>query len=57
MFGSVGVWQLALFAFVLLMLFGSRLPSVMRSLGEGVREFKSSVRETPTPLESESEPA
>jgi len=32
--------QLAVVAFIALMLFGKRLPEVMRSLGKGITEFK-----------------
>lgn len=39
MFG-LGHWELLIVALVLLILFGHRLPSVMRSLGRGVVEFK-----------------
>lgn len=44
-FMSVGPWQLMLFALVVLLLFGSRLPSTMRSLGKSVNEFKKGIRE------------
>ena len=43
MFG-LGTWDLAIVAVVVLLLFGNRLPSVMRSLGRGVVEFKKGVR-------------
>jgi sec-independent protein translocase protein TatA len=43
MFG-LGTWELAIVAVVVLLLFGNRLPSVMRSLGRGVVEFKKGVR-------------
>ncbi len=33
-------WHLLIIAFFALLLFGNRLPSVMRSLGQGVVEFK-----------------
>jgi len=36
-------WALALFALVAFLLFGNRLPSVMRSLGRSVVEFKKGV--------------
>lgn len=39
-----GIWEIAIIAMVLLLLFGSRLPSVMRSLGQGVVEFKKGVQ-------------
>lgn len=40
---GLGPWELMIFAFVVLLLFGNRLPSVMRSLGKGVVEFKKGV--------------
>ncbi len=43
MFG-VGPQELLIFGFIVLILFGSRLPSVMRSLGQGVVEFKKGVQ-------------
>jgi sec-independent protein translocase protein TatA len=43
MFG-VGPQELLIIAFIVLILFGSRLPSVMRSLGQGVVEFKKGVQ-------------
>ena len=42
--GGIGMPELLIFAFILLILFGSRLPSVMRSLGQGVVEFKKGVQ-------------
>lgn len=39
MFG-LGTQELLILAVVVLVLFGNRLPSVMRSLGRGVVEFK-----------------
>jgi len=43
MFG-IGVPELLIVGFIVLVLFGSRLPSVMRSLGQGVVEFKKGVQ-------------
>ena len=37
---SVGPTELIVVAFVSLLIFGNRLPSVMRSLGKSVTEFK-----------------
>ena len=45
MFG-LGHWELLIVALVLLILFGHRLPSVMRSLGRGVVEFKEGLAGT-----------
>jgi len=39
-----GPLQLFIVALIVLLLFGNRLPSVMRSLGEGITEFKKGVR-------------
>ncbi|MEQ8208303.1 MAG: twin-arginine translocase TatA/TatE family subunit [Lacipirellulaceae bacterium] len=42
MFG-VSPAQMLIVGLVVLLLFGNRLPSVMRSLGEGITEFKKGV--------------
>lgn len=42
MFG-IGPTELIVFAVIALLLFGNRLPSVMRSLGQGISEFKKGV--------------
>jgi sec-independent protein translocase protein TatA len=44
MFG-LGTPELIIFALIVLVLFGSRLPKVMRSLGSSVTEFKKGVAE------------
>ncbi len=41
---GLGPWHLLLIAVVVLLLFGNRLPQVMRSLGEGVVEFKKGMQ-------------
>ncbi|HEX5445049.1 MAG TPA: twin-arginine translocase TatA/TatE family subunit [Pirellulales bacterium] len=43
MFG-IGTTELLIVGFIVLILFGSRLPGVMRSLGQGVVEFKKGVQ-------------
>lgn len=42
-FGMPGIPELLIIMAVMLLLFGHRLPSVMRSLGRGVVEFKKGV--------------
>ena len=42
-FGMPGHLEMIIILVVLLLLFGNRLPSVMRSLGRGVVEFKKGV--------------
>jgi sec-independent protein translocase protein TatA len=43
MFG-IGTTELIVIAIIVLVLFGTRLPKVMRSLGQGVVEFKKGVQ-------------
>ena len=46
MFGGLGMWELLLIFFVILLLFGAkRLPEIGSSLGKGIREFKDTVLE------------
>ena len=42
MFG-IGAPEVILIGFVALLLFGNRVPDVMRSLGRGISEFKKGV--------------
>jgi len=46
MFGvfGVGPFELLILGVIILLLFGNRLPSVMRSLGQGLVEFKKGVQ-------------
>lgn len=43
MFG-IGTTELLILGGIVLLLFGTRLPKVMRSLGEGIVEFKRGVQ-------------
>ena len=45
MFG-IGQWELLLIVLVIFILFGHRLPGVMRSLGRGIVEFKEGMSGT-----------
>jgi sec-independent protein translocase protein TatA len=46
MFGGLGMSELVVIFMVVLLLFGAkRLPEIGSSLGKGIREFKSSIRE------------
>lgn len=42
---GLGAPELLFFGLIVLLLFGSRLPSVMRSLGQSVTSFKSGLRD------------
>ena len=43
--GAPGGWELIIVALIMLLLFGNRLPSVMRSMGKSVTEFKKGINE------------
>jgi len=45
MFG-IGDWELFILAVVALLLFGNKLPSMMRKLGSSLSEFKRAMDET-----------
>ena len=42
--GAFGPFHWMILALIVLLLFGNRLPSVMRSLGQGVVEFKKGLQ-------------
>jgi sec-independent protein translocase protein TatA len=44
-FGPIGWKELLLLAVLVLLLFGTRLPTVMRNLGKGVTSFKKGLKE------------
>ncbi|MFM9059911.1 MAG: twin-arginine translocase TatA/TatE family subunit [Planctomycetaceae bacterium] len=44
---GIGTTELIILAGIALLLFGTRLPKVMRSLGEGIVEFKRGVQGLP----------
>ncbi|HOM16589.1 MAG TPA: twin-arginine translocase TatA/TatE family subunit [Thermoguttaceae bacterium] len=48
----MGTTELLVIAILTLILFGNRLPSVMRSLGRGVVEFKKGIQGIEDDLES-----
>lgn len=44
-FSNIGLPGLIIIGLVVLLLFGSRLPNVMRNLGRGVTNFKQGLKE------------
>lgn len=42
--GGIGMPEMLIVAMIMLLLFGNRLPSVMRSLGVGITEFKKGIK-------------
>jgi sec-independent protein translocase protein TatA len=45
-FQNLGIPELLLIAVIALLVFGPRLPTVMRSIGKGIVEFKKGLRDT-----------
>lgn len=43
--GPIGIWEMLIIGGIALLIFGSRLPSTMRSLGQSVVSFKKGLRE------------
>lgn len=57
MFGSIGMQEIVLILFILLLLFGAkRLPELGESLGKGIREFKRGVSEIKEDIDSDDQP-
>ena len=51
--GMPGPIELIVLALIVLLLFGKRLPSTMRSLGQSIVEFKRGVKGIDNEIESE----
>lgn len=44
--GNIGGWEIFWIVLVILLLFGAkRIPEMMRSMGQGVKEFKKAARD------------
>ena len=54
--GPPGVWELLIVALIVLLLFGGRLPNVMRNLGRGVVEFKKGISGVEEEIEKAGKP-
>ena len=42
---GISLWKLLFFLAIVLLLFGTRLPAVARSLGQSIVEFKRGIKE------------
>lgn len=51
MFG-IGTTELIVCMVICLILFGNRLPSVMRGMGKGIKEFKEGINDTSDALDA-----
>jgi sec-independent protein translocase protein TatA len=48
-----GIWEWLIFLAIVLLLFGSRLPSLARSLGQSITEFKKGMKEIQQPSDQD----
>jgi sec-independent protein translocase protein TatA len=55
-FSGIGHWELIVVLFVVLLVFGAKVPEVMRSLGKGVTQFKKGIRDVEDEIMTESLP-
>ena len=54
--GFIGPWQIVLIVLALLLLFGGKkIPELMKGIGQGMKEFKNSVKENEKDSEKEIE--
>jgi sec-independent protein translocase protein TatA len=52
-FMGIGPTELVVVGVVMLLLFGNRVPEMMRGMGRGIREFKAGVQGIESDLEKE----
>ena len=55
-FINLGTWEIVGIVAVGILLFGSRLPNIARSLGKSVTEFKKGVKDIQDDMNGKSEP-
>lgn len=56
MFGSLGIWEILLIVVVIAVLFGGKkLPQLGKGLGEGIMNFKNSLKKDPDKKSDEEE--
>ena len=50
---GISLWKLLIILLIVLLLFSSRLPSLARSLGQSITEFKKGIKELENQSDSE----
>ncbi|MBR4809388.1 MAG: twin-arginine translocase TatA/TatE family subunit [Bacteroidales bacterium] len=54
--GVIGIWQIAIIALIVLLLFGGKkIPELMKGLGKGVKNFKDGLNEVDEPKKDSKE--
>ena len=54
-FATPGIWELAIIAVIVLVLFGNRLPGAAKSLGQSFSAFKKGIKEGSEDEDSQSQ--
>ncbi len=56
MFGSLGIWEiLIIFAIIALLFGGKKIPELAKGLGEGIKNFRNSIKKDEPEEKSEDE--
>lgn len=49
MFGSLGIWEILIIFVIIALLFGGKkIPELAKGLGEGIKNFKNSIKKDDT---------
>ena len=57
LFQNLGVWEILIIAFVILLLFGGKkIPELMKGLGKGVKSFKEGMNEVGKEISDDGKP-
>ena len=51
--GGIGAWEMVVIAMVAVLLFGSKLPEVARSVGQSYQQFRKGLSEIQTTIKKE----
>ena len=56
MFGSLGIWEILIIFVIIALLFGGKkIPELAKGLGEGIKNFRNSIKKDEPEEESEDE--
>ena len=49
--GFVGGWEVVIIALIILLLFGGKIPELMRGVGKGIKSFKEGIKDVEKEIE------
>ena len=56
-FGTIGTWEILAILIIALLIFGTRLPKVMRAIGKSMSEFKKGIDDVEDSVDEVKKPA